>query len=207
MVLQSVITSIPSKVKVVQEVHESIFDRIVSDVKEYVLSKILYWFDASSFLNGFVNRYDCRYLSDENPRIYQEVYTKNSHKFNVCAGIFWDQVIRPFLYLVILLGKFLELLQDAVLIENNNNYHQPYIEDQIIFLQDGAPPHYTAVVREYFNGIYTFRGLEWPLIAPRITSSFTTCFFYRVTFKIRFMLPKRSLWKNCENELFFNVLT
>lgn len=80
------------------------------------------------FFNGIVNRHNCCYWSNEIPRLYNEVH-----------------------YCII------ELLQDVIdrgitnAIESNINNHPQYIEDHIIFQQDGATPHYAVVICEYFN--------------------------------------------------------
>lgn len=72
---------------------------------------------------------------------------------------------------------YLELLEDTIdpaltdIIENDNRYS----EDDLFFQQDGAPPHYSRVVRQYLNERFPRqwigrRGpIEWPARSPDLT--------------------------------------
>ena len=52
--------------------------------------------ECTFFLNGVVNRHNCRYWADDNPRVFHEVHTQNPQKLNVWAGIFGNSVLGQF---------------------------------------------------------------------------------------------------------------
>ena len=72
---------------------------------------------------------------------------------------------------------YLELLQNAIypalveIIENDDQY----MENHLIFQQDGAPPHFELIVRQYLD--QTFPGqwigrrgsIEWPPRSPDLS--------------------------------------
>uniref|UniRef100_V5G5F0 Transposable element Tc3 transposase n=1 Tax=Anoplophora glabripennis TaxID=217634 RepID=V5G5F0_ANOGL len=73
---------------------------------------------------------------------------------------------------------YLELLQEAidpaltVIVENNNDY----LEDELMFQQDRAPPpHYAHHVREFLNHTFPNRwigrrgAIEWPPRSPDLS--------------------------------------
>lgn len=95
----------PYKIHLVQELNEDDFDwrlqfcedmseRIIND--EHFLFNTCFSDECSFFLNGVVNRHNCRYWSDSNPRIYHEVHTQQPQKLNVWAGIFGAHLVGPF---------------------------------------------------------------------------------------------------------------
>lgn len=130
------------------------------------------------FLNGEVNRHNCRYWSDTNPHWFRETHTQYPEKLNVWAGILGDHIVGPFFIDGNLNGAtYLELLDTTVdptiteLLENDENL----FENQLIFQQDGAPPHYSLPVREYLNNRFPGRWIgrrgpmEWPARSPDLT--------------------------------------
>lgn len=72
---------------------------------------------------------------------------------------------------------YLELLETTVdptltdIVENDNRY----LEDHLIFQQDGAPPHFAVAVRQYLNERFPRhwigrRGfIEWPPRSPDLS--------------------------------------
>lgn len=85
--------------------------------------------ECSFFLNGIVNRQNCRYWSDAHPRIFHEVHTQNPQKLNVWCGIFGDRIVGPFFIDGNLTGEtYLRLLEDHIdpmltdIIENDDRY-------------------------------------------------------------------------------------
>lgn len=153
----------PYKISLVHELNEDDYDRrlqFCETISETTTTNPRFLFnvcfsdECSFFLSGTVNRHNCRYWSDSNPRIFQEVHTQYPEKLNVWAGIFGDRLVGPFFLPGNLNGEmYLELLQDHIdpmlteIIENNEQYQ----ENQLILQQDGAPPHYALPVREYLD--------------------------------------------------------
>lgn len=72
---------------------------------------------------------------------------------------------------------YLELLENAIypalvdIIENNAQY----MENHLIFQQDGAPPHYALPVRQYLDEVFPEKwigrrgAIEWPPRSPDLT--------------------------------------
>ena len=48
------------------------------------------------FLDGVLNRHNCRYWAPDNPRVPREAHSQYPQKLNVWAGIFGDTIIGPF---------------------------------------------------------------------------------------------------------------
>jgi hypothetical protein len=177
----------PYKIHLVQELHEDDYDRrlqfceIMSERAgndPQFLFNICFSDECSFFLNGTVNRHNCRYWSDSNPRVFHEVHTQQPEKLNVWAGIFGDRLVGPFFLPGNLTGQmYLQLLEDAIdpaltdIIENVPEYD----EDHLIFQQDGAPPHYALIVRQYLdqrflrNWIGRRGSIEWPPRSPDLS--------------------------------------
>lgn len=140
----------PYKVKLVQELNEDDYDRrlqfceimstnLTNNVN--LLYNICFSDECMFFLNGEVNRHNCRYWSDTNPHWFRETHTQYPEKLNVWAGILGDHIVGPFFIDGNLNGAtYLELLDTTVdptiteLLENDENL----FENQLIFQQDGG---------------------------------------------------------------------
>ncbi|CAH1991364.1 unnamed protein product [Acanthoscelides obtectus] len=72
------------------------------------------WFERMQMCINLLNRHNCRYWSDSNPRIYHEVHTQQPQKLNV-----WADAIDPAL---------------TAIIENQND--RRYIANRLMFQQD-----------------------------------------------------------------------
>lgn len=177
----------PYKIHLVHQLNEDDYDRrleFCEIMSERIINNpdlvfnICFSDECSFFLNGTVNRHNCRYWSDENPHLFHEVHTQHPEKLNVWVGIYGDCLIGPFFLPGNLNGEvYLQLLEDAIdpalteTVENNNNYNV----NDLTFQQDGAPPHYALAVREYLNRTYPDRWIgrrgpiEWPARSPDLT--------------------------------------
>lgn len=177
----------PYKIHLVHELNEDDFDRRQQfcevmteriDADANFLFNICFSDECTFFLNSTVNRHNCRFWSDVNPRIFHEVHTQHPLKLNVWAGIFGDRMIGPIFLDGNLTGeRYLEVLEDLVqpllldIVENDDRY----LEDHLTFQQDGAPPHYALAVREYLDRVFPGhwigrRGaLEWPARSPDLS--------------------------------------
>lgn len=177
----------PYKIHLVHQLNEDDFDRrqefceIMTtriDADENFLFNICFSDEATFFLNSTVNRHNCRYWSDANPHVFHEVHTQFPQKLNVWIGIYGDRLIGPVFLDGNLTGEtYLELLSEFVypqlvdIIENDDRY----LEDHLIFQQDGAPPHYAQPVRAFLDRMFPGswigrRGpIEWPARSPDLT--------------------------------------
>lgn len=129
----------------------------------------IWWSDEANFkLNGHINRHNCVYWSNQNPHIIigKEV---NLPGVTVWAAISSIGLIGPIFF-------------DGTV--NANNYLQmlqtqfwPRVRQQhnCYFQQDGAPPHYGLVVRQWLDEKFAGRWLgrrgplEWPARSPDLT--------------------------------------
>lgn len=140
--------------------------------------------ECSFFLNGRVNKQNCRYWDNENPHLYREGHTQTPEKVNVWAAMYGDTVIGPIFIDGNLDGEtYLSLLEntiDPLIVEQLENQRDaagnPALsEDLLRFQQDGAPPHYYAPVRQWLDQHYTDRwigrrgAIEWPPRSPDLT--------------------------------------
>lgn len=128
----------------------------------------IWWSDEAIFkLNGHINRHNCVYWSAENPHVAIEKEV-NLPGVTVWCAISSSGIIGPFFfdtsvssqsYLTMLKEKFWPCVQ-----------HQ-----EAFFQQDGAPPHYGAVVREWLNENFGGRWIgrrgpiEWPPRSPDLS--------------------------------------
>ena len=176
----------PYKIRLVQELNEDDFDRRLQfceimtqrAIDGNFLFNVCFSDECTFFLNGLVNRHNCRYWADTNPRIFHEAHTQHPQKLNVWAGIFGNSIVGPFFLPGNLTGDmYLDLLENAIdpaltnIIEND----PAYSEQELIFQQDGAPPHYSLNVRNYLNHVFPGRwigrrgAIEWPPRSPDLS--------------------------------------
>lgn len=177
----------PYKLHLVQGLSEDDYDRrleFCEIMSEKIINNpnctynICFSDECSFFVDGTVNRHNCRYWADTNPRIFREVHTQHPQKINVWAGVFRNHIIGPFFLPGNLTGEmYSNLLEDAIhptLVEVMENDANGLGED-VIFQQDGAPPHYTLLVRQYLNGTFPERWIgrrgfiEWPARSPDLS--------------------------------------
>jgi hypothetical protein len=176
----------PYKIQLHQELNEDDPDRrvqfcqrmleLIEDDRD-ILMRICFSDESTFHLNGALNRHNCRYWSDTNPHEFREGNTQYPQKLNVWAGILGDRVVGPFFLNENLTGeRYLEMLQDEILpaiaeiVEDG-----PNPDANIIFQQDGAPPHFSRVVREFLDDEFPRRWIgrrgfvEWPPRSPDMT--------------------------------------
>jgi hypothetical protein len=114
------------------------------------------WTDEASFkLNGRISRNNSIYWSDCNPHevIQEELNVPN---LTVWASICGGGIVGPYFFDGTVTGEScLEMLREVVLPELQN---RPLHDNtEIIWQQDGAPPHYSLRVREFLSNSF----LEW----------------------------------------------
>lgn len=179
----------PYKMQAVQELTEDDPDRRVEfceqmmnliDNNQILLASVLFSDESTFTLQGEVNRQNCRYWADHNPHWIRETHTQFPQKVNVWAGIIGDQILGPIFLDGNLNGAtYLTLLRDdlmpALAVLFPNELDPDFPDERIWFQQDGAPPHYAVIVRQYLDEVFPNRWigrrghLEWPARSPDLT--------------------------------------
>ena len=121
--------------------------------------------EATFHVSGKVNKHNIRIWGSENPCEVVEK-EKDSPKINVWCGLMHNQIIGPFIFAesTITANIYLDMLK---------NYVAPRLEE---FQQDGAPPHWGLIVRDFLNETFPNRWIgrngptPWPPRSPDITS-------------------------------------
>jgi len=141
----------------------------IIDNEELDQSCICFGDEAIFHLNGHVNRHNCRYYSDVNPNYTQDIHFQHDQRIMVWCGIIDERVIGPFFFDGTVTGEsYLNMVQNQILpaIEQQDDL------DSIWFMQDGAPPHYANIVRNFLNQRFPGRWIgrrgpvEWPPRSP-----------------------------------------
>ncbi|KAL3288976.1 hypothetical protein HHI36_003419 [Cryptolaemus montrouzieri] len=176
----------PYNIKLVQELNEDDFGRrfhFCETISERVMNNPHYLFhlcfsdECTFFLNGTVNRHNCRYWTDSRPQIFHGIHTLQPQKLNVWVGIYCDHLIGPFFIPGNLTGElYYQLLEEFIdpviteIIENDPRYS----ENEVVFQQDGASPHFAQVrvfSDDHFPGRWIGRRgpTEWPPRSPDLS--------------------------------------
>lgn len=135
------------------------------------VSRVLWTDEAGFSRDGVINSHNLHMWDEENPHAI--IQTKNQHKFliNIWMGIIGNHLIGPFIIDGRLNGvNYLQFLQEEL---NNLLEEVPLqIRNNMWFMHDGAPPHFSVIVREYldnrFPNQWIGRGgpFPWPPRSP-----------------------------------------
>ena len=136
-----------------------------------LLSNIL-WSDEAVFcVGGFVNRHNCHYWAEYNPHITVEK-AQRKPKVTVWCGMTASRIVGPFIIRDTMNAeRYLAMLQNDVWPVVST---WPNLND-LVFMQDGAPPHYATVVRNWLDRSFDQQWLgragphEWPARSPDLT--------------------------------------
>lgn len=128
--------------------------------------------EANFYINGLVNRHNCRYWSDTRPTWYQEK-PLHSPKVVVWGGVWKGGVVGPFFFDENVNGdNYLAMLQEFLV----PFLRQKRIVSKIRFQQDGAPPHWSRKVRQFLDRAFPHgwigRGsnaVSWPARSPDLS--------------------------------------
>jgi transposase len=135
--------------------------------------KLLIFSDEAHFhVHGVVNKQDFRYWSETNPIWFQE-QPLHSPRVTVWAAIGWQGVFGPFFFEENINGaNYLDMLQHRFLPAAQT---MPCF-GAIIFMQDGAPPHWSLAVRNFLSQTFPNRWMgrgssnyPWPPYSPDLT--------------------------------------
>ena len=151
------------------EFSEIMLNRFHED--ENLLDQILFSDEAIFKLNGGVNKQNCRYWCDENPHFYSE-QGLHAPQVVVWCGLWARGLIGPFFFDGTVNGEnYLGMLKDWLLPQIQGEC----IFDRMIFMQDGAPPHFSKDVRAWLHNTFPERWMgrrgpiEWPPRSPDLT--------------------------------------
>lgn len=134
---------------------------------------ILFMFsdEATFHISGRVNKHNCVIWATEHPKEVRE-HMRDSAKVNVWCAVSKYGVIGPFFFneqtvrgenYVAMLSTFMEENVPVAIIQRG------------YFQQDGAPAHYSLMVRDYLNNTFGRRWigrggpLPWPARSPDLT--------------------------------------
>lgn len=135
--------------------------------------KILFTDEASFTTAGMFNRKNKHFWARVNPHKKQIVKIQGRKSINVWCGIIDNRVLGPIIIQNTLNGpRYLDLLSNEV--EEALEELPIQIFNNIIWQQDGAPPHNTVGVTEYLNDSYDLwigrRGpINWPANSPDLS--------------------------------------
>lgn len=142
---------------------------------QFFENKILFSDEANFSRNAITNFHNNHFWAEENPHSIRENNFQEQFSVNVWAGIIGDYLIGPFFLPARLNGQyyrqFLEeelpgLLEEVPI----------FVRNQMWFMHDGAPPHFSIQVRNFLNQIFNNRWIgrggpvPWPPRSPDLNS-------------------------------------
>lgn len=140
------------------------------------LNFILFTDEANFSRNSIQNFHNNHLWAQENPHAITEVHHQHQFSLNVWAGIIGDFLIGPFflpprldgnIYRYFIEHELPALLEDIPIIMRN----------QLWFMHDGAPAHFSRTAREYLDRVYEGRWIgrgavephqSWPPRSPEL---------------------------------------
>lgn len=150
-------------------------EEVIGHIRENAdfLNNIIFTDEATFTTSGMFNRKNKHYWATENPHKIQAVKIQGRKSIHVWCGMLRDKIIGPIIFDGNLNGeRYLNLIQNDV--EN-------YLEDiplghynNLIWQQDGAPPHNPMPITEYLQNRYNFwigrfGTLRWPANSPDLS--------------------------------------
>lgn len=129
------------------------------------LYREIFWTDEATFkLNDTINRHNCVYWSTENPNVV--CIEKHPNLPGVCiwTGIHARGLVGPYFFDNTVTGQtYLKMLEDL----RGQMDEDPEVATIVHFMQDGAPPHYALIVRQFLDScfgdwIVRCGKIEWP---------------------------------------------
>jgi hypothetical protein len=121
------------------------------DIEQYHFFKKILWTDEALFTRqGVFNFHNMHMWKVENPTAVREMSFQNRFSINVWSAVIGDRFLGPHIFQGNLNGDlYLDFLQHDLpqLLDTID----PALRQEIIFQQDGAPPHFTNEVREWLH--------------------------------------------------------
>ena len=134
------------------------------------LNSVCFSDEATFHVSGKVYKHNIRIWGSQYPCEVLE-RERDSPKINVWCGLMHHQIIGPFIFAesTITANIYLDML---------THYVVPQLEEfqpRVVFQQDGAPPHWGLIVRDFLNETFPNRWIgrngptPWPPRSPDIT--------------------------------------
>ena len=133
--------------------------------------------EATFFTNGKVNKHNVRIWGTENPRVVEQ-HIRDSPKVSVFCAVTSSKIYGPFFFAekTVTGIVYLDMIESWLMPQLEADYGN----DNFIFQQDGAPPHFHHDVRDFLNmrlrNRWVGRGggvdktfLSWPPRSPDLT--------------------------------------
>lgn len=136
--------------------------------------KNVFWTDESSFAtSGMINRKNTRQWATVNPHCYREFQFQGRQTVNVWCAILYNKIIGPHFFTITLNGDvYLNFLHQ----ELEDFFDELPLEQErnIVFQQDGAPPHSVVAVRNHLSQRFNEwigrdAPIKWPPNSPDLT--------------------------------------
>lgn len=138
------------------------------------LKRVLFTDEATFHINGCVNRHNCRIWGSQQPNEIHE-HVRDSPKLNVWCGLLNDRVVGPFFFAERTITGIIYLDMLELFVFPQIDEIEQQTGKRVIFMQDGAPPHYHLEVRNTLNArfpngwIGRDAPIPWPPRSPDIT--------------------------------------
>jgi hypothetical protein len=127
--------------------------------------------EATFHTCGKVNRHNIRIWGSENPHSFRE-HVGDSNKVSVWYGMMKYRIIGPFFFIE-------PTVTGNIFLDMSEQFAVPQLLPQqpnVIFQQDGAPPHWSLNVRDFLDRTFPQRWIgrdgpnRWPPRSPDIPS-------------------------------------
>lgn len=135
------------------------------------LNKVLFTDEATFTRRGIFNFRNKHAWDIENPNLVVDRHFQHEFKINIWCGIIDNNILGPYQLPPNLNGEsYLHFLQ-TILIECLDDLPLNLRQD-MLFMQDGAPPHFSLPVRNYLNTHFPDRWIgrggpiPWPARSP-----------------------------------------
>ena len=167
-------------IQVVQKLYEEdkagrqamCYDLLEAVENDNLMQHVMFSDEATFHTCGHVNRHNCRIWANEQPNSLQE-WQRDTPKVNVWLGITKSKVYGPFFFAesTITGNVYLDMLEQFLepqLVDDG-------IKNTIVFQQDGAPPIFARIVRDYLNQAFPERWIGrgsqriWASRSPDLT--------------------------------------
>ena len=139
------------------------------------LQSVLFTDEANFSRDGVVNIHNAHYWSPVNPHWLREARHQERWSVNVWCGVYNDTVVGPIFYDGALTARrYLELILQQVVTQFTEDL--PLVQLAALWMQqDGAPPHFGRIVREWLDANFPERWIgragpvAWPPRSPDLT--------------------------------------
>ena len=136
------------------------------------VSSVLFTDEATFGRDGITNFHNEHIWGDRDPRAVVQIRHKQQFRINVCTGIVGDCLVGPYVLPACITGAvFRDFIQNTL----PDLLHEDVplqIRQNMWFMHDGAPAHFSLIVPDTLAGIYHDRWIgrggpvPWPARSP-----------------------------------------